>query len=389
LHWTEGQPSGIQPDQLRYSLDDHLGSSSLELDDRAWLISQESYFPYGGTAWSASRSVVEASYRTVRYSGKERDASGLYYYGQRYYAPWLQRWISADPAGAVDGLNLYCMVSNNPMRFIDVQGLNRQDPLDYLDLAQARVPSNAGNPAGTSRDELIDSARRKIPIVKKHYQSFTMETSRIIREAEANKNRSFNQLKALEHSKTWTYPDQVRFADPVYTSGLLDKHTAFSGIADQHHEHPLTGFHNLPGSLSRDNTFPGITLNDSIAGKEDTYRVSSIGTFMKGLRDAYSSVDTALHYFLALRIMRHVTRHPAIPVSAGVAGLHAEVVAANVWLQGGIRVRRHHQRMSHAFIYTARTQKRGRGSDFPACFNCSGILPPFINIVTGRKGRSS
>ncbi|WP_123424166.1 RHS repeat-associated core domain-containing protein [Pseudomonas brassicacearum] len=128
LHWTEGQPSGIPAaGQLRYSLDDHLGSSSLELDDQAWLISQESYFPYGGTAWTASRSAVEADYRTIRYSGKERDASGLYYYGHRYYAPWLQRWISPDPAGAVDGLNLYCMVGNNPLRYTDQHGNNKEE----------------------------------------------------------------------------------------------------------------------------------------------------------------------------------------------------------------------------------------------------------------------
>ncbi|WP_243249230.1 RHS repeat-associated core domain-containing protein, partial [Pseudomonas maioricensis] len=53
-------------------------------------------------------------YKTVRYSGKELDASGLYYYGVRYYAPWLQRWINPDPAGAVDGANLYRFVHNQP-----------------------------------------------------------------------------------------------------------------------------------------------------------------------------------------------------------------------------------------------------------------------------------
>nr|WP_254867002.1 RHS repeat-associated core domain-containing protein [Salmonella enterica] len=29
----------------------------------------------------------------------------MYYYGYRYYQPWAGRWTSADPAGAVDGLN--------------------------------------------------------------------------------------------------------------------------------------------------------------------------------------------------------------------------------------------------------------------------------------------
>jgi RHS repeat-associated protein len=45
------------------------------------------------------------------YTSKERDdSSGLCYYGARYLAPWLTRWISPDAAGAVDGLNLYIYV---------------------------------------------------------------------------------------------------------------------------------------------------------------------------------------------------------------------------------------------------------------------------------------
>ncbi len=122
LHWEAGKPGAVENDQVRYSLGDHLGSSTLELDQQGGLISQESYYPFGGTAWWAARSAVEAKYKTVRYSGKERDASGLYYYGYRYYAPWLQRWINPDPAGNVDGLNAYNFVSNNPVMLIDKDG---------------------------------------------------------------------------------------------------------------------------------------------------------------------------------------------------------------------------------------------------------------------------
>ncbi|MFJ2715304.1 RHS repeat-associated core domain-containing protein, partial [Pseudomonas sp. NPDC087346] len=62
-----------------------------------------------------------------RYSGKERDATGLYYYGFRYYAPWLGRWINPDPGGTVDGLNLYAFVGNNPLRYIDNEGFSKTD----------------------------------------------------------------------------------------------------------------------------------------------------------------------------------------------------------------------------------------------------------------------
>ncbi|SER03061.1 insecticidal toxin complex protein TccC [Pseudomonas sp. NFACC02] len=122
MHWVCGKPEQILNDQLRYSVDDHLGSCTLELDNEARLISYEGYYPFGVTAWWATRSVVEASYKTVRYSGKERDGGGLYYYGLRYYAPWLARWINPDPLGMADGSNLYQMVNNNPVNRVDVQG---------------------------------------------------------------------------------------------------------------------------------------------------------------------------------------------------------------------------------------------------------------------------
>lgn len=123
LHFEKQPPRDMPQNQQRYSFTDHLNSSILELDALAQIISRESYYPFGGTCWWAGRSRVEASYKTLRYSGKERDASGLYYYGFRYYAPWLQRWLNADPLGVQDGLNLFAMVHGNPVGNVDFQGL--------------------------------------------------------------------------------------------------------------------------------------------------------------------------------------------------------------------------------------------------------------------------
>ncbi|UZE20381.1 toxin [Pseudomonas sp. B21-054] len=130
LHWETAPPAGIANNQYRYSLTDHLSSSSLELDNEAEVISQETYHPYGGTAWFAGRSEVEASYKTVRYSGKERDATGLYYYGFRYYATWLQRWVNPDPSRPVEGLNFFKMLRNSPINHKDTEGGNSYDVMN-------------------------------------------------------------------------------------------------------------------------------------------------------------------------------------------------------------------------------------------------------------------
>ncbi|KVT53811.1 RHS repeat-associated core domain-containing protein [Burkholderia ubonensis] len=145
LHWELGRPETIENDLLRYSLNDQIGSSVIELDVQAHILSWEEYYPYGGTAvWSAA-SDIEAKYKYVRYSGQERDATGLFYYGLRYYAPWLARWINPDPAGPVDGLNLFCMVGNNPVTRKDVGGLAREEEQPLLQPLTQDARNSLGN----------------------------------------------------------------------------------------------------------------------------------------------------------------------------------------------------------------------------------------------------
>jgi RHS repeat-associated protein len=50
--------------------------------------------------------------------------SGLYYYGYRFYDPYLQRWVNRDPIGEVGGVNLYGFVLNNPVGLVDLLGLD-------------------------------------------------------------------------------------------------------------------------------------------------------------------------------------------------------------------------------------------------------------------------
>lgn len=130
LHWESPPPAKAANDRYRYNVNDHLGSCALELDSDAKVISQEWYHAFGTTARFAGRAEVEASYKTVRYSGKERDATGLYYYGFRYYVSWLQRWVNPDPAADVDGMNFYSMVGNSPLNQRDDNGLVGTDVTD-------------------------------------------------------------------------------------------------------------------------------------------------------------------------------------------------------------------------------------------------------------------
>jgi RHS repeat-associated protein len=81
------------------------------------------YYPYGATRTNLPGTPVNVPYK---YTGKELDNTGLYYYEARYYDAVLGRFISADtivpdPEDPQD-LNRYSYVDNNPLRYTDPTG---------------------------------------------------------------------------------------------------------------------------------------------------------------------------------------------------------------------------------------------------------------------------
>jgi RHS repeat-associated protein len=189
----------------RYQYSNHLGSVGLELDDNGNIISYEEYHPYGTTAFSASGSGVRATRKRYRYTGMERDEeSGLSYHSARYYLPWLGRWGSVDPAGLVDGGNLYGYSKDNPVLLVDLKGLR---------------PFPAGEYDSTTKSE----------------REFAEESARVHRATRKGKER-----RAQEASK-----EEEWFDTPAlhYQTGRYDLVEPHAGVRTG------SGFLNLFGNL--------------------------------------------------------------------------------------------------------------------------------------------
>jgi RHS repeat-associated protein len=138
---TQGN-DGSLAQLIRYQFGNHLGSASLELDDQGNLISYEEYYPYGSTSFEAVDQNIKAAGKRYRYTGKERDEeTGFSYHGARYYAPWLGRWSSCDPAGLINGSDLYQFVSGRPTLLTDPNG-KAQSNRELLGLDERSVQAS-------------------------------------------------------------------------------------------------------------------------------------------------------------------------------------------------------------------------------------------------------
>ena len=118
---------------LYFLLSDHLGSTSLTLDSSGNRLDPNAelrYKPYGDMRYNGGGQ--KTNYRPsiglrMYFTGQRWDQGhGLYYYGARWYDPYLNRWLQPDTIipdpGNPQSLNRYSFAGNNPVRYVDSNG---------------------------------------------------------------------------------------------------------------------------------------------------------------------------------------------------------------------------------------------------------------------------
>jgi len=96
---------------ITYYHSDNIGSTSAVTNEAGEAVEQKN-LPFG--------ELLEGSEK-YGFTSKERDETGLNYFGARHYSPLTGRFLTADPAK--DGLNWYSYVNNNPLVSIDPDGM--------------------------------------------------------------------------------------------------------------------------------------------------------------------------------------------------------------------------------------------------------------------------
>ncbi len=106
---------------IYYYHSDHIGSSDVITDQTAAQIQHLEYAPYGEVILNEGQDVTD-----YKFTGKELDETGLYFYGARYYDAQIGRFTIADSVepdiDKPQSLNRYSYCLNNPLTFIDPNG---------------------------------------------------------------------------------------------------------------------------------------------------------------------------------------------------------------------------------------------------------------------------
>ncbi|MBU0962686.1 MAG: hypothetical protein KKD48_02160 [Nanoarchaeota archaeon] len=243
---------------------DHLGSTNLVTNESGSIVEEDYYEPYG--------SELQDSNSRYTYTGKEKDATGLMYYGARNYNPEQGQFIEPDKILAQvydpQQLNRYAYARNNPYKYIDKEG-------------KAIFDVNAqGNPASflqviadyqkvfVAKQERLKLAQTQLELgLRKEFGDLPKIQSSSVIGAYPSPNimsttrYTFYQLQEMKLSKSFNiqinqYQDVVgyKYEDRLVSVGLMEergfeKSNIISEISSQYQQ--ITGKTYEPSSIKR------------------------------------------------------------------------------------------------------------------------------------------
>jgi len=141
-----------------YLHQDALGSTRLETTSTVTVTFSSNYVPYGNNYAMSGKEVF-------MYTGKPLDsATGLYYYGARYYDDSIGRFITQDSWNGTKydplSLNKYIYARDNPERYVDPNGHFFASMLIDGEYNMAYLRAMTSAPSSSSETSSVENTER-------------------------------------------------------------------------------------------------------------------------------------------------------------------------------------------------------------------------------------
>ncbi|NVM62170.1 RHS repeat-associated protein [Mucilaginibacter sp. SG538B] len=144
-----------------YYLKDHLGNTRAAIRQDGTISQVQDYYAFG-MDMNPGNSYAASPLNNYKYNGKEKQETGDYDYGARFYDPGMARWTSIDPMAEVSRrFSPYNYVENNPVRNIDPDGMLNEDYQEKRETLSEGAETLYGDEARAFFDRLKQKIKKK------------------------------------------------------------------------------------------------------------------------------------------------------------------------------------------------------------------------------------
>jgi RHS repeat-associated protein len=113
-----------------YPLYDGSGNVTALASSTGTLLAEYAYGPFGELIYARGPSAASCPFRfATKYYDQE---TGYYHFGKRFYDPVTGQFLSREPLGESESLNLYSYCHNDPINYVDDLGLAERSLLYHL-----------------------------------------------------------------------------------------------------------------------------------------------------------------------------------------------------------------------------------------------------------------